>query len=307
MSTADLDPAAILSGLGVTGARSITPVTGGMDTAIWRVEHDGGRSALRVFRPDQQGACQREVAAMRAATAAGLPVPAVQAEGRWGERPIMLLAWCPGRTMMEVMLAQPQQAERLALLSGRLLARIHQVPLPAAWEANSTRWITWAGPDEAPLQARLQALPLTTSLLHMDYHPLNLMVDGGRITGILDWTNAYAGDPRADLARGITILRIIPAWRDGPIWLPPNRRRRIDAAFRRGYRQVAGPVRQMALFYAWAGALMARDLGPRPERPATWVQPHQLAAIRHWTAGWKRRAGLDAVATGDGGPSGDGV
>src|SRR5438132_39917 len=42
------------------------------------------------------------------------------------------------------------------------------------------------------------------ALLHLDYHLLNVMTDRSRVTGVLDWTNARAGDPRADLARTFT-------------------------------------------------------------------------------------------------------
>ena len=59
-----LDPAAILAALGIPAATAITVVHGGMDTAIWRVEHSGLTSALRVFRPEQAATCQREIAAM---------------------------------------------------------------------------------------------------------------------------------------------------------------------------------------------------------------------------------------------------
>src|SRR6476620_3840651 len=71
----DLDPHAILAALGITGAAEATPVSGGSDTAIWRVAHGRQIYALRLFRAEQAATCQREIAAMRAAQAGGLPVP----------------------------------------------------------------------------------------------------------------------------------------------------------------------------------------------------------------------------------------
>ena len=53
MVTPQLDPFAVLDALGVSGVTSATPVAGGSDTALWRVERGGEVYALRVFRPEQ--------------------------------------------------------------------------------------------------------------------------------------------------------------------------------------------------------------------------------------------------------------
>lgn len=49
---------------------------------------------------------------------------------------------------------------------------------------------------------------------------------------------------------------------------------------------------EQALFYAWAGTVMARDLAPKIGRPGVWLQPHHLERIRRWADRCKRRAGL---------------
>jgi aminoglycoside phosphotransferase (APT) family kinase protein len=41
--------------------------------------------------------------------------------------------------------------------------------------------------------------PVTPRLVHGDYRIGNCLVDGGRMTGVLDWELAYIGDPRFDL------------------------------------------------------------------------------------------------------------
>ncbi|MCL6506782.1 MAG: hypothetical protein K6T59_07135 [Bryobacteraceae bacterium] len=46
-----------------------TPVHGGWDTLLWKVEHGGEAYALRLFRAEQVETCRRETAAMRAAAA----------------------------------------------------------------------------------------------------------------------------------------------------------------------------------------------------------------------------------------------
>src|SRR5262245_51196443 len=91
-----LDPADILATLGVHDIHAVSPVQGGSDTAIWRVEHGDQTSALRVFRPEQLATYRREQAAMEAARQAMVTVPEVRAAGIWRERPALLLSWCHG-------------------------------------------------------------------------------------------------------------------------------------------------------------------------------------------------------------------
>jgi len=45
-----------------------------------------------------------------------------------------------------------------------------------------------------------------SSLVHMDYHPLNVMVRGLRVTGVIDWVFADVGDRHLDAATTATIL-----------------------------------------------------------------------------------------------------
>jgi hypothetical protein len=69
-------------------------------------------------------------------------------------------------------------------------------------------------------------------------------------------------------------------------------RRLFTWSWQRGYAEVAGSLHEMAPFYAWAGAVMLRDLAPRVANPNSWWQPHHLAQIQGWTMRWKERAGI---------------
>ena len=103
----DLDPHAILAALGLTGAAEATPISGGADTAIWRVAHGRQLYALRVFRAEQADICRREIAAMRAALEGGLPVPGIHAAGSWRDRPALLLSWCAGEPLILALQRRP--------------------------------------------------------------------------------------------------------------------------------------------------------------------------------------------------------
>ena len=71
--------------------------------------------------------------------------------------------------------------------------------------------------ETGPLPGLREALNLVTerapkfrrspvSLVHMDYHPLNVMVDGVRVTGVIDWVNTDVGDRHLDAAMTAVIL-----------------------------------------------------------------------------------------------------
>lgn len=287
-----LDPLPILAALGVTDTTTIAPVVGGQDTMIWRVVHGGHVSALRVMRPEQTVASQREIAAMRAAVAGGVHVPRVEAETHWEGRPALLLEWLSGETLFAALHARPWRAEPLGRVFGRMQARIHALPAPDALRDQADGWITSAGPDERVLQARVRAALGPPRLLHLDYHPFNVLVARGGVTGVVDWTNAAAGDPRMDYAFTATILHIYRPFGT----LPPRRarsaQRDLICGWQRGYRDVAGALDALSPFYAWAGAAILQDVLPRLGQPGSPFTPAAHARLLRWIARWKRQAGL---------------
>jgi aminoglycoside phosphotransferase (APT) family kinase protein len=288
LATPAIDPVAVLKALGLSGPVHAEPVSGGADAAIWRVTHGETHYALRVFRPEQAAVAQREVAAMTAAAGA-IPVPRVLAEGKWQDRPALLLDWMPGHPLWQELARRPWMAGSLGLAFGHSQGGIHQIAAPAPLRGHPTPWIAWADPDDA-LRSRLQALSQEREiLLHLDYHQANVLVRAGRVSAVLDWANARGGDPRADLARTASILRFTPLAAGLPSPMQAAVRRTFIAGWRRGYRQVVGPVMGMAPFYAWAGKVMVRDLTPRVGRPdIPWLTPALLAEVQQWAEGWRR-------------------
>ncbi len=257
MTRPDLDAVEIAWSLGVPSARDARRVEGGADTLIWRLESDRGPIAVRVFRPDQAAPAQREREALDAVRAAGIPAPAVVAHGAWADRPVTVLEWCPGEPLLDRLLEPDADVPALGRTFGRTQAAIHRVPPPATWPGTSG-----------------------AALLHLDYHPLNVLIDGDEVSAVIDWVNTRAGDPRADVARTYSILVADPTAGDLD--------RRTVAAFRHGwlagYAEAAGhrPA-DLAPFIAVAGEVMGRDLKHRHSAA-------ELARIERWTAGWSRRA-----------------
>ena len=293
------DPVAVLAELGLVGPSRMTPVTGGADATIWRVGYGDADYALRLLRADQAAMARREVVLMAVAYAASIPVPRVLAEGSWENRPALLMSWMPGRLVRHELECRPWRAWALGVQFGRIQAMIHAVPVPAALRRHPVSWIEWGEPDAA-LRDRLRRSSDGEVLLHLDYHPANVLVERGRVSGVLDWANARAGDRRADLARTAAILRFAPLG-EGPSAVVAVARRAFIAGWRHGYRAIAGRVTGMAPFYAWAAEVMRHDLAPRVGRPdLPWLTPALLADISRWGDGWRVAAGLPGQVAGSG-------
>jgi aminoglycoside phosphotransferase (APT) family kinase protein len=85
--------------------------------------------------------------------------------------------------------------------------------------------------ETGPLPGLREALNLVTerapkfrrspdSLVHMDYHPQNVMVRGVSVTGVIDWVNTDAGDRHLDAAMTAVILS--SSAMEHPRWMRDN-------------------------------------------------------------------------------------
>lgn len=290
-----LDPYAILNSLGLQTVQAIIPITAGTDTAIWRVEHDQQTSALRVFRSSQVMTYQRELAAIEIAAQHTIPVPRVRAHGYWHAHPALLLEWCSGQPLASALRRRPWQLFKLARAFGQQQAHIHRITLPTLPDALGADWIRWQQAVDAELETKLrQQSSQAQHLLHLDYHPLNVLVQGTSVSAVLDWANAHLGDPRADVARSYTILVVEPHHPAGEAVWYRLIRRLLAQCWLSGYQAVAGELQDMALFFAWAGAVMCADLAPRVEDPHWWWQAQHLAIVQRWTQRWRKRVASSA-------------
>jgi aminoglycoside phosphotransferase (APT) family kinase protein len=120
---------------------------------------------------------------------------------------------CPGLCEIPRALAPVPGSSAGSPLLDRVLAtianRIETGPLPGLREALNL---------VTERAARFRASP--DSLVHMDYHPLNVMVDGVRVTGVLDWMNADVGDRHLDAAMTAVILSSSAL--EQPRWMRDN-------------------------------------------------------------------------------------
>ena len=183
---------------------------------------DGRRVVLKLAGRGHDGGLAREPAAARLLRAAGVPGAAVlraDVEGRLVGRAWVLSQDAGRRTARDAGGLSPIARRDLFAQIGRLLARVHAVAFdapgdlasdgtirPAAFARNpAERWhrgqlaearrIGVIDSDDA-LRAALDDLPPADGhrLCHGDFNPGQCVRRGGRLTAVVDWESAHAGD-----------------------------------------------------------------------------------------------------------------
>ncbi len=264
------------------GNRTIVPVAAGLgDTDLWRVRRGGGEGDLliRCFARGAGETARRERLAMRAARAGGVPVPDVLAFDVLDERSMLVTAWCDGLLAIEVLEASPGDAHGIGMLLGEALGRIHLLEAPDGL-APAGAWITRGGPALAPLRATLESLTNADRLLHLDFHPHNVLITSGKVEGVIDWTNTLPGPPHMDLARSRAILTCAAMG----MGMPQARLdllRRFDTGLAEGHARMAGPDPHPALSVAWGMAMTVDDLTGHLGKAGSWVTTALLDTLRH--------------------------
>ncbi len=293
---ARIDPRQALAALGYPETNEPERVTGGWDTVMWKFMTPEGREhSLRIYcLPRRDEVARRERIALEACAEAGLPAPRVETVGEVESLPVVVLSWCPGKPLLSIVERRPWSIWRMGRLFGAAQAQLHAVKPPAELaEKAPDGWISQVEEEHADIASHIRALqPTTSSLIHMDFHPLNLISDGTRITGIVDWAGAAAGDPRADLARTVFTIRAMPV-PPGPLNPVLNvGRRLVLRAWRSGYEDVAGSMPDYHPFLAWAGATLLCGMDQVIDRPGVWATHEDIKKFRSLVDLWAREAGI---------------
>ena len=219
------------SGLSVAQLESLS---GGASRQTWGVQvRDGdGRQHELVLRAsdhdDANAGMELEAASLRAAAAAGMPVPAVLCASddaaALGCR-YLISARVPGETIARRILrsATGEARQRLLAQCGAALAALHAADpdcIPGLRADDplvlQRDWMDALGQPSAVFEIALRWLlqhrppPGGTAVVHGDFRLGNLVVDGSGLAAVLDWELVHHGDPLEDL--GWFCVR---AWRFG--------------------------------------------------------------------------------------------
>jgi len=220
-------------------AEAPAPVSGGFDTRIFALRLDGappdcsGPLVLRLLGPHHDPVrARRERAIQNAVAGLAFPAPRV----RWACADASLIGGA--FLVMDRLPGKPLLDERFLGLDAVLVdvqARLHALDAEAVLRALDdegpplSRETIGFDAYLAQLEARiahggLEGLrramswlrerrppePARRAICHGDFHPQNVLSDGGTVTGVLDWPNALVADPAYDVASTRIILALTP-------------------------------------------------------------------------------------------------
>jgi aminoglycoside phosphotransferase (APT) family kinase protein len=306
-----------------------SPITGGFDTLIYSLRLDGTSKELcsplilRVFRADHPSLAlapseraRFESLVQNSIRDHGYPAPRVLhtcAERGVIGAPFVIMERRPGRVMLDLLFRPSLSWLRLPELMAEAHARLHSLdPQPVV------RTVRGLGlpidplerTDQGALADRIQQTalegllpgmrwlvqhqppePRSPAVCHGDFHPLNILVHRGEVSGVIDWTYVRIADPAYDVGATIAIFS------QGPVDLPAFAHRAVGlfrqwiiARYYRAYRRICTIDRSAVRYYealrclgflVEAGEHRQAGLGviPRPEKPTAFAAPRTVRSI----------------------------
>lgn len=139
--------------------------------------------------------------------------------------PFMVMEALPGGTMLARMLSFFPAIVWEPLRLAAMHARLHRLPtegFPVSSRPFLDRRLTelhsairdYALPGLRPglrwLEARRPRTREAPTILHLDFHPANLIVAAGKCRGVIDWCEADVGDRHADIAATLLLIDSAP-------------------------------------------------------------------------------------------------
>jgi len=201
---------------------------------------------VKVARPENEQAIEREAVALRVAHAAGMPVPAAYDVLEVDGRRALIMGRAPGIDMLSSFARKPSTLLGAGQKLGRLHAQLHETVAPSTLpDARAVIERRVADSPYVPADIRervlsvLREMPDGDRLCHLDFHPANVITDGKHMI-VIDWPGACRGDPLLDVAATVIILRGGKTTPGTPLitrLLAPIGRKLLLGGYLRGYRE----------------------------------------------------------------------
>ena len=222
---------------------SLKRVGQGRTAEVFALDDD---RVIKVARASSDASLDREAAALLAARAANVPVPAALGLVAIAGRRALIMGRVRGIDMLTQLGQRPWTIVRAGPKLGRLHAKMHEAIAPSVLPSlkaivteriSRSELLTPSARDR--VLAMLDRLPDSDRLCHLDFHPGNVICDGPTLT-VIDWPGACRGDPLADVALTTILLRggaLAPRTPLITRLLAPIGRRLLVGGYARSYRR----------------------------------------------------------------------
>jgi hygromycin-B 4-O-kinase len=220
----------------------LEPLPEGLVSQVYAFRR-GGEALVARLGPDRAG-YEKDAFVARSFARPGLPVPAVIAVEPLGEGLTLCISHrAEGVRLHDAPLAEIGRTD-VASLEGFGAFDARGRGACASWRqhllrfnADAEAWLSRLPPADAALTARAlaeiarlaPAVEPPRGLVHGDLGGANLIVDGARVTAVIDWDRALIGDPAYDAAN----MFFWNEARFGPVRAALAGRHARDAAWRR--------------------------------------------------------------------------
>lgn len=144
---------------------------------------------------------------------AGLPAPTVLDLVTVDGRPGIVFERIEGASIWEEMVADPNQIPSLSLVLAEVQAEVNEARAPKGLPAledrlceNIQQAVGLTSSQRSDALEELDGLPDGDSICHFDVHPNNVLLGSDKPV-IIDWFDSAIGDPNADIARSLILMR----------------------------------------------------------------------------------------------------
>lgn len=205
-------------------------LTGGYETQIYSFQLEGAPENLsqplvvRIIPGSKRGHPKsRQGTVMKYLAEKGFPAPSVYFDcfdpsilgGNF-----IVMDFVPGKTLYEYKKDVPRIMAETHLDLHRIDSRpLRKRLLSAGWEESSFTGLSWRESYihdnyldwlKPALKWIKENKPETIhAICHGDFHPLNILIDKGKVTGVLDWSSNRIEDPCYDIATTIIDLSLL--------------------------------------------------------------------------------------------------
>lgn len=212
-------------GLACYGREPQVELLRAVNHAVFRLHLPDGDRVLKLAATPDARALRKEHRLIGLIAPHGVPVPVLEhadLDGQIAKWPFLIMRSAGVRTLADLLMASEAGLDPVFRQMGAVLAAIHNLSLPASGDIEhdgitprdpeqrlrrvhaAADWAATQGLVSTAEAALFRSLRMPSieghALCHGDFHPVQCIVEDGRIAVVADWETAWSGNAGIDLA-----------------------------------------------------------------------------------------------------------